>query len=171
MRRREFITLLGGAAAWPLAARAQQAGSIRRVGVLMGIANDAEGQRRLEVFRQALQQLGWSEGRNLRIDARWGAGDVDRGRGYAAELLDLAPDVILASNPVVAAVQQVTRTIPIVFVAVTDPVGGGLVASLPHEILQCSNLHHRMPKQDSEQFRFVPRTLRPDSETLLLRRQ
>src|SRR5262249_53772527 len=121
MRRREFITLLSGAAALPIAAHAQQpAERMRRVGVLMGSANDAEGQRRFEVFRQALQQLGWNEGRNLRLDTRWGAGDIDRGRGYAAELVGLAPDVILASNaPVVAAVQQATRTVPIVFVVVT----------------------------------------------------
>jgi len=129
--RREFITLLGGAvAAWPLAARAQQAEPMRRIGVLMyWTADDAEGQARLAAFAQALQQLGWSDGRNLRIDTRWAsAADIRR---YAAELVALAPDVLLAStSPSVAALQQVTRTIPIVFAAVTDPVGQGFVASL-----------------------------------------
>jgi len=100
MRRREFITLIGGAAAaWPLAARAQQAERVRRIGVLMSLgANDAEGQARLAAFLQGLQQLGWIDGRNVRIDTRWGAGDADRTRRYAAELVALAPDVILATG-------------------------------------------------------------------------
>ena len=132
MQRREFITLLGGAVAWPLAARAQQAQRMRRIGVLMADAvEDSEGQARLTSFVQALQQLGWTDGSNVRIDTRWGAGDADRYRKYAAELVALAPDVILAiTSPVVAAVQQATRTVPIVFANVVDPVGAGFVANL-----------------------------------------
>src|SRR5712691_6198878 len=133
MRRREFITLLGGtAAAWPLAARAQQGDRMRRIGVLMNLAaDDAEGQTRLAAFLQGLQESGWSVGRNVRIDTRWGAGDADRIRKYAAELVALVPDVILATTSVtVGALQLVTRTVPIVFVQVIDPVSGGFVASL-----------------------------------------
>ena len=131
MRRREFITLLGGAAAWPLAARAQQGKPMRRIGVLMNLAiDDSEGQTRITAFVQGLQQLDWSVGSNLRIDYRWGAGDAERFRRYAAELVALAPDVILASGATVTALQQVTRTIPIVFAQVTDPVGLGVVESL-----------------------------------------
>jgi ABC-type uncharacterized transport system substrate-binding protein len=133
IRRREFITLLGGAAAaWPPAARAQQAGNKRRVGVLMNrAADDPEGQARLVAFQQALQQLGWSDGRNMWMDIRWGENDIDRERRYAAELVALAPDVILAGGGVsVAALQHVTRTLPIVFAVVGDPVGIGLVDSL-----------------------------------------
>jgi putative ABC transport system substrate-binding protein len=133
MRRREFITLLGGAAvAWPLAARAQQPGGVRRIGVLMHlVANDPEGQARFTAFMQALAQLGWTDGRNVRIDTLWGANDADR-RRYAEELVALAPDVILASaTPATLALQQATRTMPIVFANVADPVGAGIVASLP----------------------------------------
>ena len=133
MRRREFIVALGGAAvAWPLAVRAQQPERMRRIGVLMNRAADnPDGQAAVAAFRQALQQLGWSDGRNVRIDTRWGANDVDRDRRDAAELVALAPDVILASGTLsVAALQHVTRSLPIVFVAVTDPVGAGLVDSL-----------------------------------------
>src|SRR5262244_3780594 len=133
MRRREFITLLGGAAAaWPLAARAQQGERMRRVGVLMNLtADDPEASDRVTAFAQGLQQLGWTAGHNVRIDYRWGAVDADRSRRYAAELVALAPDVILASGvPVVTALLQATRTVPIVFVQVPDPVGAGLVASL-----------------------------------------
>jgi putative ABC transport system substrate-binding protein len=133
MRRREFITLIGGAAAaWPLAVQAQQPERMQRIGVLMNLAeNDPESQARFAAFVQGLQQLGWTNGRNVRIDTRWGASDADRFRRYAAELVTLAPDVILAtSTAVVTALQQATRTVPIVFVLVIDPVGGGLVASL-----------------------------------------
>jgi len=133
MQRREFITLLGGAAAaWPRAARAQQADRMRRVGVLESrAADDPEGRARLAVFAQGLRELGWTEGRNVRIDYRWGTVDADRYRTYAAELVALAPDVILASASVsVAALQHTTRTVPIVFVNVIDPVGAGFVASL-----------------------------------------
>jgi putative ABC transport system substrate-binding protein len=132
VRRREFITLLGGAASWPLAARAQQGERMRRIGVIMSLeADDPEGQARLMAFLQGLQQLGWTDGRNVRIDTRWAAGDADRIRRYAAELVALAPDVILASaSPSVVALQQTTRTVPIVFVNVVDPVGAGFVESL-----------------------------------------
>jgi putative ABC transport system substrate-binding protein len=133
MRRREFLMLFGGAAVcWPLAARAQQAEQMRRVGVLMNVAaNDPQGQAGVAAFQQILQQLGWSDGRNVRIDTRWGENDVNRDRRYAAELVALAPDVILASGTLsVAALQQFTRTLPIVFVGVSDPVGAGFVDTL-----------------------------------------
>jgi putative ABC transport system substrate-binding protein len=133
MKRREFITILGSAAVtWPIAARAQQPEQMRRIGVLMNVAaDDPEGPSRLAVFQQALQQLGWSEGRNVRIDIRYGANDVDRDRTCATELVALAPDVILAAGTLgVSALQRVTRTIPIVFVGVSDPVGAGLVDTL-----------------------------------------
>ena len=130
--RRKFITLLGGAAAWPLAARAQQAERMRRVGVLMPFAaEDPEAQARLVAFVQGLQELGWTVGRNVRLDIRWAAGEPELFRRYAAELVALAPDVILgAVTTSVRALLEVTRTIPIVFAAATDPVGGGLIASL-----------------------------------------
>jgi putative ABC transport system substrate-binding protein len=134
MKRRAFIMLLGGAAAgWPLAVRAQQPGSIRRIGVLMGWAeSDPEAKADLAAFVQGLAQLGWADGRNVRIDYRWANGDVDRMRTFAKELAELRPDVILANTtPATVALQRETRTIPIVFVIVSDPVGAGLVASLP----------------------------------------
>jgi ABC-type uncharacterized transport system substrate-binding protein len=132
IKRREFIILLGAAGAvWPLAARAQQPDRVRRVGVLMGIADDLEGQARIAVFRQALQALGWSEGRNVQFIYRWSGGDVARARQFAKELLDLRSDVILAnSTPVAAAVGETTRTTPTVFVQVSDPVTAGVVQSL-----------------------------------------
>jgi ABC-type uncharacterized transport system substrate-binding protein len=133
MKRRQFITLLGGAAAaWPLAARAQQPERMRRIGVLMHLPeNDPEAQARMQAFRQGLQQLGWAEGRNVRIDYRFGAADVDRARRSAAELITLAPDVIQASGTgPMAAMQQATRTVPIVFAQVPDPVNAGFVDSL-----------------------------------------
>jgi putative ABC transport system substrate-binding protein len=132
MRRREFITLLGGAAAWPLAARAQQPDRARRIGVLMTTAaDDPEGQARLAAFVQGLQQSGWTDGGNVRIDTRWAAGDADDTRKYAAELIGLAPDVILApGSATVAPLLQATRAVSIVFVHVPDPVGAGVVDSL-----------------------------------------
>jgi putative ABC transport system substrate-binding protein len=135
IKRREFITAIGGAmAAWPLAARAQQAERMRRIGVLMNTAaDDSLGQARLAAFQQAMQQLGWSDGRNVRIDIRWGRNDVEQDRKYAAELVALTPDVILAVGTLsVAALQRESRTIPIVFDSVSDPVGAGFVDSLPH---------------------------------------
>jgi putative ABC transport system substrate-binding protein len=132
VKRREFITLLGGAAAWPLAARAQQAERMRRIGVLMPFAaDDPEGQARIAALLQELQPLGWTVGRNVRIDYRWSAGDAVNMRKYAAELVALAPDVILTSGAAGAApLLQATRTVPIVFVLVADPVGAGFVDSL-----------------------------------------
>jgi putative tryptophan/tyrosine transport system substrate-binding protein len=132
MRRREFIMLIGSAAAaWPVAARAQQLDRVRRIGVLAYLAaDDAEGQARLAAFAQALKQLGWSEGGNLRIDTRWATADDIR--RHAAELVALAPDVLVAATgtATVAPLLQATRTVPIVFVTVIDPVGAGFVASL-----------------------------------------
>jgi ABC-type uncharacterized transport system substrate-binding protein len=131
MRRREFITLLGGAMAVPSIACAQQAERLRHIGILMSIGDDPEGRVRVGAALQELQQLGWVEGRNVRIEIRWGSGAADRIRKYAAELVALTPDVILATGTSsLAAVQQASRTIPIVFVTVTDPVGSGFVASL-----------------------------------------
>jgi putative ABC transport system substrate-binding protein len=133
LRRREFITLLVAVAAWPLAARAQQAERTRRIGVLMSdAADDPQARVRVAAFAQSLQELGWTDGRNARIDYRWGAGDADRIRGYATELVALAPDVSLASGtPAVAALQLTARArVPIVFVTVVDPIGAGFVESL-----------------------------------------
>jgi putative ABC transport system substrate-binding protein len=131
MRRREFITGIGSAAAWPMVASAQQGEWVRRIGVLMSQpADNPEAQARFAAFLQALQQLGWTEGRNIRITARWGLGN-DAARNNAAELVAFAPDVILAAaTPQAAALQQATRTIPIVFAMVADPVGGGIVEGL-----------------------------------------
>lgn len=133
MRRREFITLLSGTAvAWPIGLGAQQAEQVRRVGLLMNTASDSpEAQPRLSAFRQGLEQLGWSDGRNVRIDIRWGANDVGLDRRYAAELVSLAPDVVVAAGTLgVTAMQRVTRTLPILFCNVADPVGAGFVESL-----------------------------------------
>jgi putative tryptophan/tyrosine transport system substrate-binding protein len=133
MKRREFITLLGGAvAAWPVAARAQQGERMRRIGVLMPVAaGDPAAQARLVAFVQGLQEQGWTVGRNVQLDIRWATGEPELFRRYAAELVALAPDVILgAVTTSVRALLEVTRTIPIVFASATDPVGGGLVASL-----------------------------------------
>jgi putative ABC transport system substrate-binding protein len=133
VRRREFITLLGGAAAaWPLAARAQQGDRVRRIGVLIPYdENDPEQKRRLSAFTQALADLGWTDGRNVRMDVRWGGGDTNRIRALAQELVGLQPDVIVTNTALAtAAVQRETRTIPIVFVGVGDPVASGLVARL-----------------------------------------
>ena len=133
LRRREFISLIGVAAAWPLAARAQQGERMRRIGVMFGgVENDSEFLARIAAFRQELQRLGWTDGRNVRIDIRWGGGDTQVVRKMAADLVVLSPDVILTAsgNPGIAALQQATRTIPIVSVGATDPVGAGFVASL-----------------------------------------
>src|SRR5262245_55916489 len=128
--RREFITLLGAAAAaaWPVAARAQQREKMRRIGVLMTLrADDPEGLARVTAFAQGLQELGWRDGRDVRIDYRWAAADAAGFYRYAQELLTLAPDVIIAvATPSVVALQQATRTVPIVFFGVHDPVGAGL---------------------------------------------
>src|SRR5215469_11133166 len=132
MQRRQFIGLIGGAAASPLAVRAQQGARVRRIGVLMTTAADERGsQTSLAAFAQGLQELGWVVGRNVQIEYRWGAGDLDRFRKYAAELIALGPDVVLATaGSIVGAFQQASRTVPIVFVTTIDPVGGGWVESL-----------------------------------------
>jgi putative ABC transport system substrate-binding protein len=130
--RRDFITLLGGAAAWPLAARAQQGNRVRRIGVLMGgDENDAEGNLRLSAFTQALAGLGWTDGRNARLDLRWGRTDINRMRALAQELVGLQPDIIVTyGTPTTAALQRETGIIPIVFVNVTDPVAQRIIARL-----------------------------------------
>jgi putative ABC transport system substrate-binding protein len=132
IRRREFIVGLGSAAAWPVVARAQQGDRVRRIGVLMNLAaDDPETVRRMAAFVQGLQELGWTDGRNVQIDLRSGLADADRHRRYAAELVALAPDVLLASGTAsLGSLRQLTRTLPIVFVQATDPVGGGYVESL-----------------------------------------
>jgi putative tryptophan/tyrosine transport system substrate-binding protein len=133
MRRREFITLVGGAAAaWPLAARAQKAERMRRVGVLMVTGeSDPLGQQRFGALRAGLQELGWREGGNLQIDLRWSGGDAGRIKDYAAELVSLAPDVIVTNgSPATGAIEQATRSVPIVFVVVSDPLEQGFIANL-----------------------------------------
>ena len=133
MRRREFITLLGGAAAaWPLAARAQQPDRMRRIGVLMGYAqSDQSAQSLVAGFIQSLQRLGWTVGQNVSIEDRWAGGDINRIQRFAKELIEIQPDVILANTtPVTVALHRATRTIPIIFAIVSDPVGAGLITSL-----------------------------------------
>src|SRR5215204_5998723 len=132
MRRRQLIALLGSAAAWPLTVRAQQSERMRRIGVLMStVEGDPQALEQITAFAQGLAELGWTVGRNVRIEYRWGAGDLDRFRRYAAELVALSPDVVLASaGSIVGAFQQASRTVPIVFVTTRDPVGGGWVESL-----------------------------------------
>ena len=132
IRRREFISALGGAAAWPLAARAQQGDRVRRIGVLMpGTEIDQEEQLRVTALQQGLAKLGWTDARNVQIDYRWGALDIDRMRTFATELVGLRPDVLFAGNTTtLAALQKATRFIPIVFTLVADPIGQGFVASL-----------------------------------------
>jgi ABC-type uncharacterized transport system substrate-binding protein len=132
MKRREFVTLLGGAAAWPLAVRAQQGERMRRIGVLLNLgADDPMGQARVAAFVQGLQAAGWSDGRNVRIDTRGAGADPDNYRKYAAELIALGPDVVPASTtPAVVQLQQASRTVPIVFVSTIDPVGSGLITSM-----------------------------------------
>jgi putative ABC transport system substrate-binding protein len=135
MRRRELIIVLGGmAVAVPFAVRARQPTGVRRLGVLLNLSeNDPEAQRLITVFREQLAQLGWADGRNLRIDYRWSGGDVGRVRAFAKELVELSPDIVVGyATPAVLALQQETHAIPIVFLAVTDPVGQGIVASLAH---------------------------------------
>ena len=135
MKRREFIALIGGAAvAWPLAARAQQPERMKRIGVLMFYAdNDHEGQKRVAAFREELQNLGWEEGRNIQIESHWYMGDVEKARASAAELVRLTPDVIVANGAAgLEKLQQATRTIPIVFTLIGEPVARGFVQSLAH---------------------------------------
>src|SRR5215813_15196623 len=132
MRRRKFITLVGGAAAWPIAARAQQPEALRRIGILVSLgADDQQGQARHAAFVQRLRELGWTEGKNVRIETRWAAGNAADMRKYAEELVSFAPNAILAAGgSTVVPLMQATDAIPIVFTGVSDPVGGGLVATL-----------------------------------------
>src|SRR5262249_54287203 len=132
MRRRDFLAgIAGSATSWPLAAHAQQSERMRRVGVLLNIAaDDPMGQARLAAFVQGLQSAGWSDGRNVRIDTRGAAADPDNYRKYAAELIALGPDIVLATTPAVTQLQQVSRIVPIVFVSAIDPVGSGLITSM-----------------------------------------
>src|SRR5215475_52694 len=131
--RRNFITLLGGAAAWPLAANAQQRERVRRIGVLIGVAGDAETKAWVSTFRKRLDELGWTGDGSLQIEERWTAGDPERNRTFAGELLAMKPDAIFAfSSVAVAALQRESRAVPIVFTAISDPVGSGFVASLAH---------------------------------------
>jgi ABC-type uncharacterized transport system substrate-binding protein len=167
MRRREFITLLGGAAvAWPLAARAQQAERVRRIGVLMAYAEgDREGAGFVATFREGLQQLGWAEGRNIRIDFRWAALDAELMQRFAKELVALQPDIILSNTtPTTTALLQQTRTVPIVFVLVADPVGSGFVASFPRpggNATGFTNIEPTMPSKWLELFKEIaPRIAR-----------
>jgi putative tryptophan/tyrosine transport system substrate-binding protein len=134
MRRRDFITLVGGGAIWPLAAQAQQSERMRRIGVLMLYPeSDPQGQLRAAAFRQGLQKLGWEVGRNVQVDIQWGFGDTDWLRSAAAQLLRLAPDVIVANGtPAAKTMQQASRTVPVIFIAGSDPVVDGLVPSLAH---------------------------------------
>jgi putative ABC transport system substrate-binding protein len=132
-KRRNFIALLGGAAAWPLRARAQQGERMRRIGLLMAVADDREGQARVTALKQGLQELGWTDGHNIQIETRFGGGDVGRIRADAAELVAVAPDVIVGqTTPVIWALRQATSSIPIVMAAVNDPVEQGFVSSLAH---------------------------------------
>ena len=132
IRRREFVALLGGAAAWPLAARAQQGDRVRRIGVLMGLdENDPLAKTFLSAFIQALAGLGWIDGRNVRMDLRWGSDDINRIRAFAQELVGLQPDIILAGGNVATVdLQRETRAIPIVFATLDDPVASGIVPRL-----------------------------------------
>jgi putative ABC transport system substrate-binding protein len=133
MRRREFIAGLGSAAAWPVVARAQQPERVRRIGVLLGAteAQDPESQSRVKALREGLEALGWSEGRNIRIDYRFAGGDAEHIKAHAAELVNASPDLIVVnSSPALAALKQATHTIPVVFAIVTDPVGQGFIANL-----------------------------------------
>jgi ABC-type uncharacterized transport system substrate-binding protein len=134
MQRRDFITLIGGAAAWPLAARAQQGERMRRIGVLMGIGeSDPEAKPRVEALQNGLQELGWTEGRNIHLEYRWTAGDLDLTRLFAKEIVELKPDVIVVhSTPAVSALRQLKSATPMVFVLIADPIGSGFVASLAH---------------------------------------
>ena len=131
--RRKFLATLGGAAAWPLAASAQQAERLRRIGVLMGVADDREGQARVTALKQGLQELGWIDGRNIQIEIRFGGADVARIRAHAAELVVLAPDVLVGQpTPVIRSLRQATSSIPIIMALVNDPVDQGFVSSLAH---------------------------------------
>jgi ABC-type uncharacterized transport system substrate-binding protein len=152
MKRRAFISLLGGAAAWAIAARAQQPDRMRRIVVLSGIAHDQEAEARIASFVKGLAELGWLEGRNVRIEYRWAAGDAERARTYAVEVLGFGPDVILAnSTTVVAALQRETRTVPIVFVLGLDPVESGFVSGLARGRARPSGEHSNDRHQEAKE--------------------
>jgi putative ABC transport system substrate-binding protein len=176
MNRRDVITLLGGAVTLPHAARAQQPGRIRRVGVLMGIAeSDPEQQAFVSAFTRALADSGWREGSNIRIDYRWGAGDRDRIRGFAHELVELQPDLIVGhTTPVVAALKQQTRTIPIVFIQVSDPVGSGFISGFAEpggNITGFTNLESSMSSKLVELLKEIARPASPGSRSCSTRRR
>jgi putative tryptophan/tyrosine transport system substrate-binding protein len=156
MRRREFITLAGGAAVWPLAVRAQQIKRMRRIGVLMPLsANDPEAQARVAAFLQGLQELGWRVGSNVTIDIRWSADNADA-RKYATELIALAPDVMLANSTMAAApLVQMTRTVPIVFTNVADPVGSGFVDSLARPGGNATGVNDFLTEVDAKRLRLL----------------
>jgi hypothetical protein len=167
VKRREFITLVGGAMAWPLAARAQQGERMRRIGVLMSLAEtDPEAQARVAAFRKGLQTLGWAEGRNVRIDIRWAASDAALMQRFAKELIALQPDLIVSHNtPTTASLQQQTRTIPIVFVIVSDPVGSGFVASFPRPGGNITGFTNIEPTMAGRRTGAGPSICRPRSRT------
>jgi putative ABC transport system substrate-binding protein len=156
MQRRSFIALLGGAAAWPLAAQPQQAERVRRVGLLMGIANSPVGQVYERAFEQRLQRLGWTEGRNLEIEARWGEGRIERFTEIVAEFVRLKVDVIVTTgNPSALLAKQATSIIPIVFTTVGDPIGTGLVASLPRPGGNVTGLSSQTPDTAGKRVGFL----------------
>ena len=148
MRRREFIAGLGSAAAWPLVVRARQGDRVRRIGILMpGDENDPVQKTYFSAFTQALAGLGWTDGRNVRIDLRWGAGDANRIRARAQELVGLQPDTIVTnSTPATLALQRETRTIPIVFAGVSDPVASGHAAAPPRSVMKSRRFIIRSPR-------------------------
>jgi putative tryptophan/tyrosine transport system substrate-binding protein len=147
IERRKFLATLSGAAAWPIAARAQQADRVRRIGVLMAYAeSDQEGQAWVAAFREEFQKLGWRDGHNIRIDSRWAAAEVESRQRLAKELVALQPDLILTQNtPTTEAMLQQTRTIPIIFANVADPVGRGFVANLPRPGRSCIRRQEQSP--------------------------
>jgi putative ABC transport system substrate-binding protein len=168
MKRREFIAGLGGAVVWPLMASAQQpAGPVRLIGVLMGYAeSDPAAQSQITAFRDTLTKLGWTEGSNLRIELRWSAGDADRIKAFAKELVDLRPIAIFGvTTPVIGALARETRTIPIVFTAVSDPIGGGFSASLAHPDGNITGFTYLDPSVGGKWVELLkeiaPRTVRP----------
>jgi putative ABC transport system substrate-binding protein len=167
MQRREFIRLLGGAtAAWPLAARAQQAEGVRRVGALDLLAeNDPVGRTQIAAFRKRIAELGWTEGRNIRIDERWAGGDLERAVRYATELISLSPDVILARSSVMAPVQQGTRTIPIVFIGGADPVAEGFVTSLARPSGNITGFSNNSPAMATKRLQLL-REIAPNVERI-----
>ena len=169
MRRREFITLAGGTAIWPLAARAQQAGPVRRIGVLMGYGeSDAAARSELAAFRGALAKLGWTEGSNLRIELRWSAADPDKIKALAKELVDLRPDAILSqTTPVTGVLIHETQTIPIVIVGVADPIGSGIASSLARPGGNVTGLAHFEPAQGGKWVELL-KEIAPSTERVAL---